>query len=216
MIMPELVTCPSCGCKVQVAEMLLGKRTRCIACGSVFLAGEQPLPPEPTGIPLQPDDEDLPSGRLPGMDVPGPQHGLPRHHLPLCPRCHRPVGWEASACPHCGHLFEPEDPRNLPPWPRRRDGEPHRGKMIDTLGSVSLMCGTVGMCLLFIGPAVALATGIPAIVMAYHDLERMQKGLTDPDGRRETELGRNKAIVGVVIAVLVAIFSVIAIVELSR
>ena len=52
--------------------------------------------------------------------------------------------WEALACPHCSHLFEPESARG-DPWDRR-DAEPHRGKLIDALGSVALLAGTFGVC----------------------------------------------------------------------
>jgi hypothetical protein len=209
--MPELVSCPLCGCKVQVPELLLGRRTRCIACGQTFVAGEQPPPGQPAGYPLRPEEEDAPPPRPPLSAA-----GLPRHRLPLCPRCHRPAGWEELACPHCGHLFEPEVPTGAPAWARRRDGEPHRGRLIDTLGSVSLLCGTLGMCVPVLGPLVALGTGIPALVMAGNDLERMRQGLRDPEGRRDTELGRNKAIVGVVVAVLAAVFTVLFYVHVSR
>ncbi len=207
--MPELVACPSCGCKVQAPELLLGKRTRCIACGQTFLAGEPPPPTQPTAYPLQPDDEDVPA--------PPPSHqapGLPRHRLPLCPRCHRPSGWQELACPHCGHQFEPETVSQVPPWARRRDGRPHRGRLIDTLGSISLLCGSVGLCITPLGPVLALATGIPALVMASRDLEQMRQWLRDPDGRRETEMGRNKAVVGVVGAVLGLVLAVLLVVEL--
>ena len=205
--MPELVACPSCGCKVQAAELLLGKRVRCIACSRVFLAGEEPPPVEAPGYPLQPDDEDA-------SPVPPSQaRGLARLRLPLCPRCHRPVGWEVPNCPHCGHLFE-EDSTLPAPWPGRRDGEAHRGNLINTLGSVSLMAGTLGLCLPPLGHLIALGTGIPALVMARRDLERMRQGVLDPEGRLLTELGRNKSIVGVVLAVLCAVFCVLLIVHL--
>ena len=69
---------------------------------------------------------------------------------------------------------------------------------------------------MLVGPLIALATGIPALLMASRDLEKMQKCLRDPEGRRETELGRNKAIVGVVGAVLGLVLGVILLVEFPR
>jgi hypothetical protein len=186
--------------------MLLGRRTRCIACGRVFMAGETPPPAEPPGYPVRLDDEEVPTA------PPPLSRGLPRHQLPLCPRCHRPVGWEVSMCPHCGHLFADESPGQAPPWTHpwslRRDGERHRGKLIDTLGAVSLLCGFFAWCLPFVGSAVALATGIPALVMASADLDRMREGLIDPEGRPSTEMGRDKARGGVVLAILAGTFYV--------
>lgn len=197
--MPELVTCPSCSCKVQVAECLLGQRTRCIACNHVFVAGVEVPPPAaaaPETYPLWPQGEDQPAG--PGSRL--RTRGLPRHELPLCPRCHRPAPWEALVCPHCSHLFEPESAR-VDPWDRR-DAEPHRGKLIDALGSIALLAGTFGVCLGGLGALVALAAGIPALVMASHDLDLINRGLMDLEGRRDTVMGRNKARVGVVCAVV--------------
>jgi hypothetical protein len=200
--MPELVSCPSCGCKVQVGETLLGRRTRCIACNNLFLAssGAVPVgpPPEASTYPLQPDEQ---------ADAPRPRQeewrrGAARQRLPLCPRCHRPVGWDAPACSNCGHLLDPEDRDHPPPWDRRRDGEDHRGTLIDTLGSICLLCAVMGPCTAGIGVLGALGTGMAAIVMAGRDLERMRRGELDPDGAPSTELGRNKAIAGVVLAVV--------------
>src|ERR1700722_13571222 len=131
--MPELVACPSCGCKIQLAEMFLGQRTRCIACSNLFVAtpglGAPPLS-ETDGYPLE---ASAPPKRVgpPAMETVGPS----RYRLPLCPGCHRAVGWEAPGCPHCGMLLDPVDVDRRGEWARRRDAQPHRGKLIDTLGS---------------------------------------------------------------------------------
>ncbi len=47
----------------------------------------------------------------------------------------------------------------------------------------------------------ALGTGIPALVMARNDLAQMRTGAVDERGRYQTEWGRNKAIIGIVIGV---------------
>jgi hypothetical protein len=211
--MPELVTCPSCGCKVQVADCLLGQRTRCIACNHVFVAGTEVPPPEaaaPATYPLWPQGEDEPP--MPGS----PRlrvKGLTRHDWPLCPRCHRPAPWEALVCPHCSHLFEPESSHNNP-WDRR-DAEPHRGKLIDVLGSIALLAGTFGVCVGGLGSLVALSTGIPALVMAKHDLDLMSRGEMDLAGRRDTVMGRSKALAGVVFAVVLGILFVLVVANCS-
>src|SRR5207248_6473007 len=111
-------------------------------------------------------------------------------------------------------LFEAEGASRIPPWAHRRDSERHRGQLIDSLGTASLLGGTVGACLPGLGIVVALTTGLIALVLAGRDLDRIRQGVIDPEGQRLTEMGRNKAIVGVVLAVLFAVFCVIALVEL--
>ena len=206
--MPELVACPSCGCKVQAAEMFLGQRMRCIACSGVFVATPDLAPPpsgEPSeaagGYPLRP--EPTPSPRPP---APSETRGPARHRLPLCPRCHRPVTWQALGCPHCGHLLDPQDGDGRGQWARRRDAQPHRGRTIDSLGSFSLFGAVLSLCTGPLGVIVALATGIPALVMACNDLEQMRAGAVDSFGQSVTEFGRNKAILGVVLALLFGVF----------
>lgn len=210
--MPELVACPSCGCKTQVADVLLGSSTRCIACGRTFVANVFTEPPRlMSEYPVQSTEED---------DAPPPRPnnwypGRAKHQKPLCPRCHLPVEWEAEYCPHCSHAFDPNDREAPPPWETRRDGEKHRGQLIDTLGTIALVCGVLGSCTLGLGVLAALGTGVPALVMAKHDLERMNANQLDPEGRRMTELGRNKAVVGVVLAVLFGVGFVLFLVHSS-
>jgi hypothetical protein len=190
---------------VQVSDAQLGCRTRCIACGTSFLAqagqASVPSPLAEGRYPLQPLDEELSPPK-----PPTPERGLPRHRIPLCPGCHRPVGWQALACPYCGHLFDPLDAERQMEGKARKDGEAHRGGLIDTLGSVSLAVGAMSFCLVGLGPAVALGTGVPAVAMANRDLDRMRTGMVDPAGRLATEHGRNKAVVGVVLALLTGLF----------
>jgi len=141
--------------------------------------------------------------------------GLARYRLPLCPRCHRPVTWDALACPHCSHLLDPEDESGPPPWERRRDTDGHRGRLIDGLGTACLLCGFLVLCTAGVSALGALGTGIPALVMAGHDLERMRRKELDEDGRSVTELGRNKAVVGLVLAVVFTVFFVIMYMEIG-
>jgi hypothetical protein len=183
-----------------VGEIFLGRRTRCIACGNTFVAGEQPPPApprEPTTYPLRHEEEPDPP-QQPWHDTWGRVPA--RQRLPLCPRCHRPVEWDAPACPNCLLLLD--DGRDGPPVQRRRDGEDHRGTLIDSLGSICLFCAVMGLCTAGVGVLAALATGIPAVAMAAHDLERMRTGELDPSGRSATEMGRNKAVAGLVLAVV--------------
>jgi hypothetical protein len=208
--MPELVACPSCGCRVQVTEMLLGQRTRCIACSAVFVASPEPSPPAPVTIGLAPTPA-VSAGRPVGE-----AKGLAHYRQPLCPQCHRPVSWEAPNCPHCGHLFDMRDAVGRGDWISRRDSARHRGNLIDTLGTLSMIGGILGPCTGPIGVSVALATGIPALVMAGHDLEQMRVGAVDVRGRSTTEWGRNKAIVGIMLGVLVGLVCLLWVFENVR
>jgi hypothetical protein len=131
----------------------------------------------------------------------------------LCPRCHRPVEWDAPACPHCSHLFDVDNRTGPPVWQRRRDGEDHRGPLIDSLGTICLMCAVMGLCTAGVGVLMALCTGIPALLMASADLERMRTGELDPDGAARTEMGRNKAIAGLVLAVVFGAVVVLVIIQ---
>jgi hypothetical protein len=199
---------------VQAAETSLGRRVRCIACSGVFIASEgldsrakQPSE-EPAGYPLraEPAPPQAPAPR---------EHGLARHHLPLCPRCHRPVGWEAADCPHCGHLLDPRDALFKEEQLVRRDAEPHRGQTIDTLGTLALLGGAVSLCGVTapLGLLAALGLGIPALVMARRDLEQMRTGGVDPGGQPLSEFGRNKALVGIILGMMFGLFWFLVVLE---
>src|SRR4051812_4972111 len=86
-VMPELVACPACGCKVQMAETMLGRHVRCPLCSSSFTAAPAAADTPPAPRVLDPVDQ-------PGQ--------------PLCPRCGQRVGWEADVCPYCREEFEQE------------------------------------------------------------------------------------------------------------
>jgi hypothetical protein len=162
-----------------------------------------------TSYPLQPEA----APAVPAPRLPPEAAGLPRHRLPLCPGCHRPVSWETPACPHCGNLFDPLDAEGRGEWGRRRDALPHRGRLIDGLGTVSVFGALGSFCTGPLGALVALGCGLPALVMARTDLARMREGAIDPEGRSLTEFGQNKAVVGIALAVLGGLFFFLAFVE---
>src|SRR6516165_4711710 len=58
--MPELVTCPACGFKTQMAEGLLGRRVRCPGCDNRFVAAADPEPPAEPHRPAPPSRPVLP------------------------------------------------------------------------------------------------------------------------------------------------------------
>jgi hypothetical protein len=137
--------------------------------------------------------------------------------MPLCPLCHRPVSWEALVCPYCGHLFDPEDAHQRDErFPFRRDASAHRGKLIETLGTITLFGGALTFCTGGIGMVLALCTGVAALLMARHDLAQMKTGIVDPQGKSLTEYGQNKAIIGLVLALLFGLFLFLAIVNRVR
>jgi hypothetical protein len=191
--MPEFVTCPVCGCKVQLADSFLGRRVRCIGCAHAFVAEPEP--------PAQP----LPGLPLPVRDRPVRQEEAPRD-LVLCPVCHRPVGWEAPTCPYCGLELEPEEVTARTERLGRRDAEPHRGALLATLGNVSMIAGGLSLCLGGFGALVSVPAGLAAWVMAQRDLGLMRAGLMDARGRAQTEVGRVGGIVGLVLGLLFAAF----------
>jgi hypothetical protein len=186
--MPELVACPSCSCKVGLSEGFLGRRTRCIACSAEFVAAPGVDPPTPAVLPL-------PAAGGPGWS-----------RLPLCPGCHQPVAWDAPACPGCDLPLDPADADGQGEWACRRDARRHRGPLIETLGSVCLWAGVLSLCVAPLAVPVGLLTGLPALLMARHDLSQMRRGAVDPGGRRITELGRNKVVAGLVLTTLFGLF----------
>ncbi|HTU18167.1 MAG TPA: hypothetical protein VMG10_08890 [Gemmataceae bacterium] len=201
----ELLTCPSCGCSVQTADALLGRRVRCFACKHSFLAtAERIAPPKPPsgrsrdparriGAPRE-DEEDFDSG----------ERG------PFCPGCGRRIAWSDLSCPHCGEELEAEDEgwaaRRQAIDRIRRDCEPHRGRLILSLGNVSMIVGGLSLCTFGVGAVVSVPVGILAWLMANHDLERMREGRLDARGKSQTETGRTGAVAGIVLGVIFAAF----------
>jgi hypothetical protein len=116
------------------------------------------------------------------------------------------VSWDVLQCPHCEHLFDPADSFRRDGWEGRRDAQPHRGGIIDVLGTISMLAGTLALCTGPLGITFSLATGIPAILMARKDLERMRQGTVDPQGRGKSDMGRVKALIGIFLSVLLGLF----------
>jgi hypothetical protein len=190
--MPELVMCPACGCKVQMAESMLGQSVRCIACDNRFVAAPVP-PPSPTqGRAAVPDEDEDPQARQ-----------------PFCPACGKRVSWDVVTCPHCGEELEAEDEfsrqERVPPGVRR-DTVPHRGAVVATLGNISMIAGGLSLCTFGLGAVISVPLGVVAWVMATYDLEQMRAGVMDPRGRAQTETGRTGGILGVVLGLLFAGF----------
>ncbi len=191
--MPELVACPMCGCRLQMAEAMLGRRVRCVGCNGVFTATEDVMPHGADQLPHPTPMADRGSRR--------------RMSRPLCPCCHRPVAWTDLFCPFCSLEFEREVPPDLTPGPNglpRRDCVAHRGSTISTMGNVALVVGGLSVCVCGLGAFLSVPLGIVTWVMAHNDLEAMRSGVMDPAGREPTETGRTGAILGIVLGLLFA------------
>src|SRR5579871_2554356 len=102
----ELLTCPACGCSVQVADVLLGQSVRCFACRHSFVAEARPAaPPSPRR-----DAPPLPRPARPPRNE--DEDVLPDEGGPFCPGCGQRISWNDLECPYCGEEFEPEkEPR---------------------------------------------------------------------------------------------------------
>src|SRR5262249_20658125 len=105
--MPALVTCPACGFKVQTAEIFLRRRVRCQSCEHRFIAAAEPTPLARSAtvpsLPAHPGGADFPRSPPAPMDdatqrqlASFPEALQGTANLPLCPSCHRPVGWEVN------------------------------------------------------------------------------------------------------------------------
>jgi hypothetical protein len=90
------------------------------------------------------------------------------------------------------------------PWERpgalRRDCESHRGGLIWFLGTVSSILDCLGFCSGFTAVP-ALALGITAWCMARRDLDKMDLGLMERDGRLATLDGRRYAMLGSILSI---------------
>lgn len=86
---------------------------------------------------------------------------------------------------------EYEEAPRRPRRRRRRDYEPHRGAVILVLGLLGLL-----LC---------APLGIAAWVMGNSDLEKIQRGVMDPEGKGLTQAGR---ILGIVSTILLIIWCI--------
>jgi len=77
----------------------------------------------------------------------------------------------------------------------RRDGKPHRGPLLQYLGTASFVFGVAGLCLAPLA-LVAVPLGVVVLTLADGDLKRMADGAVDPRGQKLTVGARGSAISG--------------------
>jgi hypothetical protein len=222
--MLTVVDCPSCGRRLNLPEEARGKPVKCPGCGNQFAA---PAPEaQPVGsVPLapQPLDEERPPA-IPGLPPPprplravllsadeGPPPPRPGDDEERCPFCRARCPEGALRCPVCEtELKQRASRRNEPAeedLPPRRDYEPHRGALISSFGTLSILFGAPGLCGVLawpfaLGGLVGLGLGIGAVTMARADLEQMDRNIMDPEGRRSTVTGQGNGVVGLVLGAI--------------
>jgi hypothetical protein len=174
--MAEVIKCVHCGAVLRLREEYIDQEVQCPSCQETFTA------------------------RLPAERP----EAAARRPVELAPR--RPIPLEQDRPP----LDFNEPPRDLNEWEeyrlaRRRRAyqemrrqhtrvEPHRGGTILAIGIVSLF--------LFCAPAVGIALGVAAALMAHNDLAKMHDGFMDPSGEGQTRTGQVCGILGVVVTAL--------------
>jgi hypothetical protein len=179
--MPIFATCPSCQTKLEIPEILLGKKVRCASCSTVFEAhGESPVVGEATHEPLMPV-----GSTPPPLDRPRP--GRERHE------------WDDDE-DRADHDDDPPEGRYV-----RRDLEPHRGGLILAMGIICIVTTTFGACCYGLPTLLGAGLGIAAWIMARGDLRKMAMGSMDSDGEGQTKAGMICSIVGCVLGVLIVI-----------
>jgi hypothetical protein len=110
-----------------------------------------------------------------------------------------------------------EEEREALPWERpgqvRRDAEPHRGRVLLVLATVSVVCGYLSCCLV-VPSFLGLACAIAAFAVSTDDLARMRAGLMDPRGYGLTDAASDRSIDGLLLNGLVVAFLLVFAVRL--
>jgi hypothetical protein len=216
--MLEVIHCPSCQRQLCLPEELAGRAVQCPACRQTF---QTAAPHEAAPVHLAEStagtdevslslslDEARPPRRL--QNVPPPP--APLRPVPLDPSFAAPAANHLVPCPHGGEAIPPgaehcricgldldedddETPAPADPLGLLPNLEPHRGRLILTLGIISVValvsCGLIG-----------LPCGLAAWTMGRTDLRKMDVGQMDPEGRDETWTGQACGRIGTVLDML--------------
>jgi len=233
--MAIVVDCPSCGRKLSVPEDSLGTEVKCPRCEHTFASSaaprERPAPDATIApMPLSLDDEENPG--IPGLPPPPKPFkpvlissgtGMERVELEedfdRCTYCRSRLRRGTRRCPTCGTPQKERDESDeRDRQPARRDYEPHRGTLISSLGTFSIILGVPGLCgalywAFALASLVGAGLGIATLVMARGDLKQMERNIIDPDGRASTLTGQTNGFVGTVLGLVGILMG--AVVQLS-
>jgi predicted Zn finger-like uncharacterized protein len=165
---------------------------------NLSLDGDPAPGPRPLGTPASV----APEPRSP-LSAPPPSPPAPQGEFRDCPYCGEEIRREAIRCRFCGEDItqEVDTDEEDRPWDRRhgprvrRDCEPHRGNMVLVFGIISLAALALGGC----GAVVGLPFGIIAWVMGRGDMQKMDAGIMDPEGRGTTQAGKVCGIIGTIL-----------------
>jgi hypothetical protein len=176
--MSLVIRCEHCQAPLKLPEEYIGQAVKCPSCQREFVARE-----ELQSRPPPPPRREEPPADEPGVrGQPGPDRLRPRRR------------------------DEDDEDYQRPSRRRRYDddygrrGEPHRGSSIQTMGILSIV---FGLCC----PLVGVILGIVALTMASSDLPKMQNGEMDASGEGMTRTGKTCAIVGMILSIVVFVFS---------
>jgi len=208
---------------LRVADELLGASVQCPGCKTTFTGQNtavQPAPsPETTDDPDDLVDEETLGPTIRGLPpVPKPfkvvlisaskdtYEPVSDREGSSCPVCSSRVAGGMQRCPVCNAQVGPGDP-DRPETIPRRDYEPDRSQLIATLGTISVLLATPGLCGA-IFPPFALASlvgtviGLSAVVMGRTDIDQMDRNIMDPDGRGGTLSGKTQGMLGAVLGII--------------
>ncbi len=187
------VACPSCGKAVRLPEGLASMLLQCKGCGLTFEA-TAPRPPRsrPPRPALSPPLDDVDVRR---------RITRPGANLRKCPVCDEPIERTAERCANCGEGLTGAARTSEAP-----DCERHRGPLVLFLGTVSLLGGLLALVSLGLSGLLSLPAGILAWLLAERDLRKMEANTMDRSGMAATGTGRQNAIAGVVLSVLIGLF----------
>ncbi|OWK36164.1 Polyribonucleotide nucleotidyltransferase [Fimbriiglobus ruber] len=214
----EIAPCPKCQARLSVAASDLGVDVECPYCKSVYKAvrpGSGPAPVPPPKAPdrrRDEDDEDRPQGRRKRRDD-DEEEDRPKSKRRRDeddedderPSRKRREDDEDDRPSRKGQDDDADDERpsrkrreddeddDRPRKKKRRRGgnyEPHRGVLILVLGILSfVLCG--------------IFTAIPAWIMGKADLQKMDEGIMDPEGRSMTNIGKILGMISCILTLVV-------------
>lgn len=197
--MAQMMTCPNCADSVRVPDSLLGQTVKCPKCHTLFRANESREIVQPSG-PVRPETNQI-----------SPQP--PREPTRPCPYCAEIIPRRSLVCPFCSEVLE--EPSGSSNVQIRRDCDPHRANLITVLAVLGLVGSFLSFLTCCYAPVISLFClpfCLPALLMADHDLRRMERGEMDPEGESATRRGRRLAIISLLLCALSFFYGIAAIV----